>query len=168
MCVWKYLRIIKVWDLLYWGSFDFLISFTVIENIIPQHDRTCSSKITTFGYYGCATFLTYTFLTWLLIAHNEGMDTWSILSHDDVGALGAISSEITTFCYYGCATFMTCTFLTRLLIAHNEGNDTWSILSHGDVGAMGQLSILFMDMIVTFLWHIIPLKSVNLWIILMF
>jgi len=123
-----------------------------------------SSKITTFGYYGCATFLTCTFLTWLLIAHNEGKDTWSILSHGHVGTMVAISSKLTTFGYYGCATFLTCTFFTWLLFSHNEGKDKRSILSQGVVGAMGQLSILFMDMIVTFLWLQSPSKSVSLWI----
>jgi len=49
-----------------------------------------SSETTPFGYYSFATFLMYTFLTWLLIAHNEGKDTWSILSRGDVGAIGAI------------------------------------------------------------------------------
>jgi len=34
------------------------------------------------------------------------------------------------------------------------------------VWGWGQFSILFMDMIVTFLWHLNLLKSVTLWIIL--
>jgi len=38
--------------------FWFLNSITIIGNIIPQHDRTCSSKITNFGNFGCATLFT--------------------------------------------------------------------------------------------------------------
>jgi len=71
-----HLRIINLWDLVYWGSFDFYISFTIIENIIPQHDRTCYSKITIFEYYGCANFLTCTATP--VIMRQKG--TWSHLS----------------------------------------------------------------------------------------
>jgi len=51
-----HLRIISLWDLFNCGSFDFLIIFTIIENIIPQHDRTGPSKAIIFEYFGCATF----------------------------------------------------------------------------------------------------------------
>jgi len=37
----------------YWGSFDFLISFTITGHSFPHHDRTCSSKISIFRYFGC-------------------------------------------------------------------------------------------------------------------
>jgi len=71
--------------------YDMLITHLwKLHYIIPQHDRICSSKITTFRYFGRATFFTCTFLTWLLIAHSEGKATLSILSHRDVGAMRAI------------------------------------------------------------------------------
>jgi len=53
----------------HWPSLETDLTVTEIEckrvrdHTFPQHDRKCSSKITTFGYYGCATFLTYTFFT---------------------------------------------------------------------------------------------------------
>jgi len=83
-------------------------------------------------------------------------DTWSQIS----------STRLDMFFqgYFGCATILTYTAnpFDYLLLIMGE-KDTWSILSHRDVGWWGQLSIFFMDMIVTFLWHLSPLKSAYLW-----
>jgi len=45
----KYLGTITSEDLFYWVFFYFYISFTIIGNVIQQHDRTCSSKATIFN-----------------------------------------------------------------------------------------------------------------------